>query len=274
MWNDSAGDTFWLEFDALTGEDHVCSVELTEYATELGTITDDQIVQPKQVTLKGVVSNYPTSASDTGMLDREVGHWAAKELKLPDSVAWKEKLVKLKIPESKVQLNAESVVGALVSAITGGSKPELKTQESTAQRNKKQAVYVWTYDGPLARPWDAYQTLQSVMSNRYMCRVISDIDDIENLRITEISPTKSLDLGSSIELTVTLKQIIVVSSETTEAIAVPAEPGAQKRKSTDGATEESKADPEAMASGLSRLVELGDNFAGVVASFRKNVLGE
>lgn len=110
---------------------------------------------------------------------------------------------------------------------------------------------------PRTRSRDAWRELNRIMDEEDEVKVVSDLDEFENMVLTNIDVNKDKDSGRILDATITLQQITVATTEITAApVPAPTNTGdASSNRAPKSDLGKQVAKPPRNASALLRLIE-------------------
>jgi len=97
---------------------------------------------------------------------------------------------------------------------------------------------------PLTRSFDAWRELNRIMDEESTLKVVTDLDEFENMVLTGIDTIKEKDTGRILDATITLKKITIA---TTEVVDAP-EPQQENRSDKTNNGKKTGKDPDASTS--------------------------
>jgi hypothetical protein len=83
---------------------------------------------------------------------------------------------------------------------------------------------------PLTRAFDAWTELNRIMDEESTVKVVTELDEFDSMVLTNIDVTKDKDTGRILDATITLREIVIATTEVTEA----PEPTQSNRKKKSG----------------------------------------
>lgn len=186
-----------IEMDAVISETHEGSSEVTEHALERGVAITDHIQgKPRRLEIVGVVSNFPIvrATAETKQAETLIAEYAAA----------------LQRQERMAQI---PVVGAFL-------RPDPPTLSLDI-------------DNPnLGRTAAAWAELQRIRREAVLVRVGTTLEDYPSMAITDLRTTRTAREGESLEIAISLREVVIVSSELAEIPEKYLKPKTLGRQST------------------------------------------
>lgn len=232
----SQGDAAYLEFEdaplyfeCVPNEQADHASEVTEHAVEEGVnVTDHVRPTPDHVTLEVFVSNTPV---------RDVNGWYSEALSF-ESLPVDQQFpvtggVELDVatfdkplaPTPGALIN--SALDALSSLVDGKPKYKALVQTGIETKSVNYGAQVKTFEGAEHATRDVVAVLDDWRLRAVRGRVLLPWKTYENMVITKVSPRRSATTGDAAEISIELREVRVVSSET---VAAPTEVRALPKK--------------------------------------------
>ena len=243
-WTNADGSVDACELDIYETETHGMPSEVSEFPVETGVdVTDNIRALPKTLVLEGYVSDSPAPLGN--MAGKYGGSFQTQNLDVKASPNYKAKTVKLDIPGANIQPNIASLATAGFNALAGalglGPSNEVTVlKRAPDSANESQAAKVWTWDHWESHAAEAFRLLEKAHDTKVLIQAITDLKAYENMAVIDITVPRKVEDGAGAPFSVSLKQISIVASKSTDA-PKPAEPLGQKTKST---AKSGKTDPK------------------------------
>lgn len=228
-WKGDTGQTFSLEIDATTSEQHEAANTVTDHPVEQGASISDHVRQnPNALTISGVISNTPVylpkdhAGGARDATQKVTAQWDGYDSRGTAKGAPKTLGDALPVPPLlgaiSIGLGDEAKIGQLVS---GGSL----------------TATVSTFSVPFNRVKDCDEALLDVRNKGLLCVVTTRLRTYERMAIESYSAPVAADTGDALVFTIAFKQ---VGSGTTETVPVPALPTKKKSKGAISKVESSE----------------------------------
>lgn len=222
-WLDSSGAIISVRFDAVTSETHEALMTITDHPVEVGAnVVDNAREMPQTIAIEGYVSNKPL-ASNPGVGALLKVQPLDLTVELPNQPEYQN--LPLNLPKKDLQPS--------LTVITGAIKDLLHPPPSSATVRRpalftKYGISVATQspsgDFP-DRVRDMYEALTKARVDRSLIRVVSAIEDIDAMMISQISVPRTIEDGNGATFHVELRKIRLVSSESVNAPAAAEDRG-------------------------------------------------
>lgn len=209
-WTSAGGTPGHLYFDAVLGETHRFSAQVTTNPVESGVdITDNVRADLDKITLEVYVSNSPIDAGSlTDQGERDGGG---------------KNLVKLEVPEYKAPLAPTpgavfGAVGDAIGSLIGGNK-------------KVEGAEVITFPTKFSSVNQVIQQLRALRDTGQIIQVMTPHWDYQSMLITSVEMPRTLAEGDGAKFSIELSEIRVVESKRTDKpVPVPTQPRALGKK--------------------------------------------
>lgn len=189
-WTDDAGAVTLAEFDIDENETHDLTNVITEHPVEVGSdIADNVRPQLRRFSVQGFVSDSPL-LSNPGVV--AIASYVDVELQIPDYPQI--------ISESAL---IGAAIGAVGSALFGAPK--------------KPKARLLTLSDSKSRKREMFRILEDAQVNAREISVLTSMTTYENMCIEEIVVTREPNSGNGASFNVSLKEIVFVTSEVTDA---------------------------------------------------------
>lgn len=225
-WQALDGQERVVSLDAWTSESHEDTVVITDHPVETGVvITDHARDQLALVSLEGIVSNVPMPGKGgvtSGPID------LTYEYQQPEPAT---RQIELQVSSGPITPSVGGLIragiGAIASAVLGGPKATVWGEEKRRRDNIRATVL--SYAAPQNRPQAVDLLLREAIALKALVTVTTPFRTVDNLLITRLYPSRSVQQGATVLFQLDLRQIRVANSETVEA-PVPAEARGSRKK--------------------------------------------
>lgn len=182
-----------IEFDASLSETHERVADITDNEIEDGSnVSDHARLRPKKLTLNAIISDAPVT-----LLGALAGAGLSAASQLANNAA------------------GGGTLGNLAATATGLGGGTLAGLLTGSPRN----------------PADGWKVLEEVWEKRVPFTVITALQKYDNMLIENLSAPRSASVGKSLEFTVVLKQVKIISSATVKVAAFKVAEDAQGAQS-------------------------------------------
>lgn len=170
-----------IQMDAVISEGHEGSSDVTEHALERGVaITDHVQGKPRRLEIVGVVTDWP------------IVFGTAERRQAQEAIAEYQEALRREEQRARIP-----VVGAFLPP----GNPRLSADIENPN---------------LGRTAAAWAELQRIRTEAILVRVATSLEDYPSMAITDLRTMRTAQSGSSLEIAITLREVVVVSTETAE----------------------------------------------------------
>jgi hypothetical protein len=212
-WKDKSGQTFSLEIDATTNEQHDATNTVTDHPVEKGAnIADHVRPDPDVLSVTGTISNTPIHLpKDHNGGAREASSFISASWKGSDSRGTAHGVTKTL---GDLPLPIPHLIAAI--PIGGGDEAHIGRVVPGGQSGAN----VKTFSTPFDRVKDCDQALLKIRNDGTLCRVITDLRTYEDMAITSYSVPRTPEQGDALVFTIAFKHIAAGTAAVTKIPAL------------------------------------------------------